>query len=404
MPLLDENDPHGSYRRLVEKTFKPMLEEHESQLGPLKIPNGKLAVVYDKNLMETSGYAATIADVFGESVFLVAYHSQEKEPHVRFVENGQVMQIRCHGNEWINIRGCFRYVTQKPWDRLPLSKVRTLIMNPVVCCMAGGRNKLLASVAYDMFNGKFNTLSIHTPRTISHVAKKDVPEWVAKFGGCAVVKQPYSNAGQGVWCVTKQQELDEFMNDQDDDQDQYEQYIVQSLIGHSKWSSSSSSLHNSTTAPLYHVGTVPNSKRNIYVADLRMMIHYDYEKGQFYPLALYARKAKSPLTEHIDGTNSWDVLGTNLSVKLGAGKWDTEQDRLIICDRKHFSKLGLGVDNLIEAYIQSVLATVAIDGYATDLLMEDGLRFNRGQFFNVNRDRVLLNELSLLGDDSRGDL
>ena len=137
------HDHHGGYRTLIEKTFKPMLEEHEKSLGENRVPNGKLAVVYDKNKMETSGYAGVLSDIFGENVYLVEYHAKDPDPPVRFVENGQVMQIRDEENNWINIRGCFRYVTQSPWDRMPISKVRTLILNPVVCCLAGGRNKLL---------------------------------------------------------------------------------------------------------------------------------------------------------------------------------------------------------------------------------------------------------------------
>ena len=34
-----------------------------------------------------------------------------------------------------------RYVTQRPWDRIPLN-TKTLIMNPLVGCLAGGRNKV----------------------------------------------------------------------------------------------------------------------------------------------------------------------------------------------------------------------------------------------------------------------
>jgi len=170
-------------------------------------------------------------------------------------------------------------------------------------------------------------------------------------------------------------------------EDHYNQYIVQSLIGNSKWSSLT---HQ---GQLYHVGTVPDSKRNIYVADLRMMIMYDFAKGGFAPLAIYARRAKSPLTDHIEGKDSWDVLGTNLSIKIGPNKWDTDQKRLIICDRKDFSKLGLGVDNLIDAFIQTVLATVAIDKLCTKLVTEDG-QFDRDLFYSLNKDDVLLSEFS----------
>nr|CAG4715286.1 unnamed protein product [Naegleria fowleri] len=390
MPVLNMHDDHGGYRTLIEKTFKPMLEEHEKQLGSNTVPNGKLAVIYDKNKMETSGYAATMADVFGETVYLVEYLASDKDPPVRFVDNGQILQIRDKDNNWINIRGCFRYVTQRPWDRLPVSKIRTMIMNPVICCLAGGRNKLLAAKAYDFLNSQYNGYGIrlNTPRTIRDVEKKIVPIWVESFGGYAVVKNPYSNGGQGVWTITSPQELEEFMKTED----RYDQFIVQSLIGNSKWSS------HTHQGQLYHVGTVPDSKRNIYVADLRMMIMYDFAKGGFSPVALYARKAKSPLTDDIEGKDSWDMLGTNLSIKLGQDKWDTDQKRLIICDRKDFSKLGLGVDNLIDAFIQTVLATVAIDKLATRLITENQ-RFDRDLFFSLNRDDALLHEICRIGDE-----
>ena len=108
------------------------------------------------------------------------YLASDKDPPVRFVEKGQVMQIRDSQQNWINIRGAFRYVTQRPWQRLPISKIRTLLLNPVVCCLAGGRNKLLAAKAYDFFNSQYGgyKLSISTPRTIRDVEKKIVPIWV----------------------------------------------------------------------------------------------------------------------------------------------------------------------------------------------------------------------------------
>jgi hypothetical protein len=66
---------------------------------------------------------------------------------------------------------------------------------------------------------------------------------------------------------------------------------------------------------LYHVGTIPNLKGNIYAADLRFMIGSSPEG--FFPVAIYARRARLPLAEKLDaGTNSWDVLGTNLSFKV----------------------------------------------------------------------------------------
>lgn len=188
--------------------------------------------------------------------------------------------------------------------------------------MTGGRNKLLAAKAYDFLNAEIidSGLKINVPKTIRDVEKKVVPIWVSTMGGFAVVKNPYSNAGQGVWTITNQSELDNFMQTPVE----YDSFIVQSLIGNSKWSST-------TQGQMYHVGTVPDRKKDIYVADLRMMIHYNYEIGGFAPLALYGRRARSPLVDELSqAETSWDVLGTNLSIKIDQSTWDTDIKRLII--------------------------------------------------------------------------
>jgi hypothetical protein len=85
--------------------------------------------------------------------------------------------------------------------------------------------------------------------------------------------------------------------------------IVQALIGNKGWCSISQS------GRLYHVGTIPNLKGNIYAADLRVMIRSSPQG--FFPVATYARQAHLPLAEKLDaGTSSWDMLGTNLSFKV----------------------------------------------------------------------------------------
>lgn len=76
---------------------------------------------------------------------------------------------------------------------------KTLVLNPVVACLAGGRNKLVAAKAYDFFNAEYGPrgLNIRVPETREDVAKDEIPLWVKSMGGHAVVKVPYSNAGQG---------------------------------------------------------------------------------------------------------------------------------------------------------------------------------------------------------------
>lgn len=375
MPLLDDNKEDGSYRLLVERTFKPLLK---TKRGKMKL-EGRLAVLYDKNHMETTGYAAVIADVMQEDVFLVPFYNNEDNEHIK-IEEG-IIYVK-ENEDWIALRGAFRYVTQRPWNRLPLN-LRTKIINPVVACLAGGRNKMVAAKAYDFYNSELRQygLEINMPQTIWDVSKEEIPLWVQKMGGQAVIKIPYSNAGQGVFTIINQGELDAFMAMEFD----YKRFIVQSLIGNYEWSSTSEK------GKYYHVGTIPNVKGDTFVTDLRLMVS-STENG-LKPLCIYSRKAAKPLVDNIDsGSDSWAMLGTNLSVKLGENSWDSDSNRLMLMDRRDFNKLGLGLDDLIEAYIQTVLSTIAIDKMCINLMGTKN-RFKMRLFRSLNNDETLLNEI-----------
>lgn len=376
MPLIDDNQEQGSYRLMIERTFKPFLKKLRNKI------KGSLAVIYDKNLMEASGYAEVIADVMQEKVYFVEFYNEEHNPRVIFKEG--VMYILDDNQELIPIRAAFRYLTQKPWNRLPLH-LKTKVINPTIACLAGGRNKMVAAKAYDIFNSELQEsgLKINTPETIWGVSKNEVPLWVKKMGGHAVIKVPYSNAGQGVYTIVTEEELDKFMDLEFD----YDLFIVQSLIGNSNWSSITSS------GKLYHVGTIPNQKNQTFVADIRMMVS-STENG-IRPLCTYARRAEKPLVDSINvGVDSWKMLGTNLSIKNDDGSWGSDTNRLVLMDRRDFNKLGIGLDDLIEAYIQTVLSMVAIDKMAQTLINKQG-KFRMRLFKSLNNDKSLLNEIKL---------
>jgi len=377
MPLLVENEEQNGYRDLLQNTFKPLIDNHQFK-------DGVLAVIYDKNPMEASGYAAALADLMEEPVYFVDYYEEcagKEECRVRFSDDN-VLEIK-HQDSWLRVRAAFRYVTQRPWNRIPLS-TKTLILNPVISCLAGGRNKLMAAKAYDLFNAELTEagLEIRTPETIRDVTFAEVDLWMKKFGGHAVIKVPYSNAGQGVYTITSERELEEFK--QAAGECPYNQFIIQSLIGNYTWSSRTSA------GTYYHVGTVPNKQGKIFVADVRMMVAAT-PKG-YKPLVVYGRRARKPLTADLSQeTSSWDMLGTNLSIKTNAGTWDTETSRLMLMDRRDFNQLGLGIDDLIDAYIQTVLSAIAIDKMAKKIFSAEG--FNKDLFFSLNADSGLLDEV-----------
>jgi hypothetical protein len=373
MPIPSDDDEQGGYRKLIETAFLPLISKR-------KQASGALAVLFDKNYMEASGYAAVIADLTGENVFLTPFPDEGEDPPARFTDG--LLEVRDASGDWWPVRAAFRYVTQKPWNRIPI-RTRTQILNPVLTCLSGGRNKLVAMKAYEIYNAELEAsgLQIRTPQTIGDVAKEEVPLWVRRFGGHAVVKVPYSNAGQGVFTIVNQRELDHFM----EMEHPYDRYVVQSLIGNYVWSSVE------RAGRFYHVGTIPDRHGHIYVADLRIMVCGGADG--FRPLAIYARRSREPLPSVLhDGQSSWDVLGTNLSERQADGGWSASTDRLLLMDRRDFNTVGIGADDLIEAYIQTVLATIAIDKMTATLFTQKG-GLRRGLFRSLDDDPTLLDEI-----------
>ncbi|KAH8556777.1 hypothetical protein BGW37DRAFT_474139 [Umbelopsis sp. PMI_123] len=381
MPLLSEIDEHnelGGYRTVLESAFREQISKADRSLGDL-------AVICDKNMMEASGYAAVLAEVAKEKVWLAEWHDEEEDVPVRWVD--RVLQVRDVNKEWHPIRACFRYVTQKPWNRFPLN-TKTIVMNQIISCLAGGRNKMMAARAYDFYNAELvdTGLSVRVPETINNVTRGEIPLWIHSMGGHAVLKVPYSNAGQGVYTITNPNELKDFL-----EQDHhYDKFIVQSLVGNASWSSVTRS------GKFYHVGTIPNKKSNTFVSDLRMMVTGN--ANGFRPICIYGRKARLPLTTKLaPDANTWDMLGTNLSVKLPEGGWTTDTGRLILMDRKDFNQLGLGIDDLIDAYIQTVLAVIAIDRMAARLMANGTFDYNL--FSSLNPDNALMQEIKMANED-----
>lgn len=373
IPRTEESQEQAGYRRLLEEVFVPLLKRRG-------LPNGTVAVLWDKNWMEVSGYAAVLADLIGEDVFLVPCFDGDPEPWTRLNAERRTIEIRTPEGEWIEVRAAFRYVTQRPWNRIP-PLTRTLVFNPVLVCLAGGRNKMLAAKAYDLQNASLRDsgLRIEAPETIWDVSRREIPLWVERMGGCAVVKNPYSNAGQGVWTVTSPAELEHVM----ELDHRYDQFIVQQLIGNVGWSS------RGRRGPIYHLGTVPTKKLQTFVADLRFMVGCG--PNGFFPCSIYARRARKSL-EAVAPQNSWDVLGTNLSFKNPDGTWNTESERLVLMDARDFNRLGIGLDDLIDAYVQTVLSVTAIDAMAARLVTTRG-RFGRKLFASINPDASLVAEV-----------
>ena len=493
-PLFDDQDEYGGYRTLLQRALLSRLESPAEQ----PIAGGKLAVLFDKNPMEASGYAACLAELTNEEVYLVPMLEENAadcaEPELRtpadgargqattgiratdgsptsapatssgtnvangrsyaFFKNG-ILYVRrpkehllesmipngannCAARDRVSvvlppdsrkqtceaqpalrseaasttagkngilrdddtadvvpIRAALRYVTQRPWNRIPVH-TQTIITNSVVSCLAGGRNKLVAAKAYDNANVELMAcgLEIRTPLTIRDVPLNMLRRWVDRLGGFAAIKVPYSNAGQGVFTITSQEEFDRFYEAESKRPNRYDKYIVQALISNHEWSSAGSGTSAAGSVEsysrLYHVGTMPDKRGHIYVNDLRLMICGGPDG--FVPVGLYARRARAPLAKE-PGNNSWEQLGTNLSVKVGEGLFTSESERLMLMDKKDFNLLGLSLDDLIDAFVETCLAVRAIDVMAQWLCSDAGGRFSLPLFRSVCGDDSLIREI-----------
>ncbi|MFT5292559.1 MAG: hypothetical protein ACI82F_004647 [Planctomycetota bacterium] len=374
-PSLDDENEEGGYRRVLEHTFLPLIKKSLRKASDKHI----LAVLYDKNEMESSGYAQVLANLSKQPTYLIPVPASDPERHI-FVRDRELF-VKLPDGE-VPVACAWRYVTQRPWTILPFN-LKTPILNPIVACLAGGRNKTTAARAIAMANGELrgSGLEIDSPETYTNVRREEVPLLVDQLGGKAVVKIPYLNAGQGIYTIVNQEELDAFMETASD----YDEYVVQQLVGNFRWSSTS------RRGKLFHIGTVPNTKGQIYAFDLRVMV--SWQETQYRPVAMYARRAPQQLERELGPTtSSWSVLGTNLSRKQGDDQWTTEPNRLLMMDRKDFGRLGLGIDDLIDAYIQSVLAHRAIDNLAQRLVKRGG-GFRSDLFRSLNNDESLLREI-----------
>lgn len=372
MPGLEHYSSFRGYERLIKTVCSKGTMTNKS--------GGGLAVLYDKNKMEASGYAAALAELSSQNVMLVPFFENDLDPPVRF--SNSILEVRDAYGWWHSIEFALRYVTQRPWNRIPF-QTKTHIVNPTVVCLAGGRNKLMACKAYEEFNTSLTGtgLRIKTPRTICNVRKSDVPRLITELGGKAVVKVPYSNAGQGIYIITNERELFVFMNENSS----YEEYIIQSLIG-------SEPQENGQIESYSHIGTKTSGSEDRYVFDMRMMVTNNDEG--FHPVALYSRRAKSPLNSIKSCTSYWDVFGTNLSYKGADGEWQSDESRLISLCRSGFESLELGLEELVEAYIQTVMSVIAIDQMA-ERLMNKNQGFDYDHFSSLNGDRQLLQEMSM---------
>ena len=203
------------------------------------------------------------------------------------------------------------------------------------------------------------------------------------MNGKAVIKMPFGNCGDGVYTICNKQELDSFLQKPH----YYDNFLVQSLVGDISW------LNKNHQHDFYHIGTMPNEHNEIFVYDLRMVVGGN--QHGFVPISINGRRGRKPIVKNVDDNpelNSWDILGTNLSVKVNANTWENESERVIAMSTDDFDQLGIGLDDLIDGYVQTVLSVVAIDKFC-DFFLNESDELDYSMFTLLNSDDKFIQEI-----------
>ena len=99
------------------------------------------------------------------------------------------------GDAWTPVRAALRYVTHKPWNRIP-ALTRTFMYNPVLACLAGGRNK--ARLPYSKNLGACNPPLNDVPCHVQPSARSQGTPWWQSCGNllCSMPCRAFPTTGQ----------------------------------------------------------------------------------------------------------------------------------------------------------------------------------------------------------------
>ncbi|XP_037025300.1 uncharacterized protein LOC119066766 [Bradysia coprophila] len=327
---------------------------------------GGLAHMYGRKTRRDYAYPHIMAKLTKESIHVVPMFSKREDGEIetlyRFVDG--TMQVK-YKDEWQNIRACFCTMSYRTWSFFPVTNNLKTYMCPHPIAGLVGKNKILSEYAYRDFNEKYSKhgIQIRGPKTMVGIAKADIREIVEQnFNGRAVIKTPYDSQGRGVYIIRTDGDLDDFYAKDESD---YSLWVVQELIGleacpNDRYQQIGFHLDGQMYA--YSVRIIacnsPSGFKMITICSARAPAPFakDGETADIAPGLLHKIK-----TVHED-----DVYVTNI-----ASNPDGEL-RSFYFDDAGVKGMGIGMDDVIDGFMQTVYCTHAIDNMCKKLIMENG--------------------------------
>jgi hypothetical protein len=342
---MKNNSEYNPYERMIRDSFAYLCENIPEEIGVI-------AILSDADYREITAYSLKLAEVFQETIYLVHLEDIEKAKSY-YRMDGEYLEILID-SKWTKIRAAVKYVQDQPWIKMPIFS-KTFIWNNLLACLCGGRNKSMANLAYkDLEEILPRGLKVEHPYTVSNLTKKEVLSLI-KSRGIGVVKGLYSNSGREIFFLMTDKDIKEF----EETEFEYDNFIYQDLIGHPNWFKN----------PLDRFCHVYDR-----VYDIRFVIAYC--KEGFKTIAIHSRKARRPLNANFDEIDDFrSILLTNLAEKEGG-------PRMILYDEEGVKLLGMDKYDLAECYVQSVLATIAVDSFCKKMVKNGKFDFTSYSKFN----------------------
>lgn len=251
------------------------------------------------------------------------------------------------------VRGGLRYLHAKPWMRLPPTAVGHF-RNGTAIDLKGGRDKVAAHRAFAAFEAAMAPagLRIDTPRS-----------WIID-DAAALVEALAALVEQESWGVSKIRDgnsgfgIDFFDPSRVTDRAWPRfPFVIQEML-------SPPALAPDGCPGLLGARCRGDTDNARYAFDLRAVVHHTL--GGFRPLALYGRRAATPLASLRPGTVTAAALDAALKVNIAVstgGGFRLELERLLIGDAVGWHSMGLSVDDARRAMVQAMLATAAVDRF-----------------------------------------
>lgn len=341
-----------------------LMEAFAENIANINKEDGVLAILFQNFPMEKEILAIHLSNITNEEVYLV--NLRQREVDQNYCISNEYIEI-FDGKSWLNIRAAFLIIPDDIYLCLPF-QTKTFLSNSALSFIAGGINKNTAASAFNKMNQDLpDYLQIKYPFTTNNLTKEECINLTNERDGIGVAKGAYGYGGKEVFFLLSEENKKEFI----DSNVASKSFVYQDLIGFPHWFSFE------RDERVYQIGTKDN-----FVCDFRFIIAYTVTEG-FKFISMFSRKSMKSFDCAFEDVIRCpkEVLTTNLT-SLPDVYTETcyYHPKILQMNDENVDLTNLTLNDLVEFYVQAVLATIACDKNAIEL---------RGKYGDYINERIM---------------